>query len=412
VTYKELFPATTRMSFKAGWYFTGHCLALDEHPDFREQIIELFTDANSQHAIRNLEPGTWNLEHGAGSMGQGTRNPQPATRNIENFIQLCSDQLIIPAIYLKLKAHDLLRFIPEEVVQEFRKIYELNRQRNEQIVKQIDDITAALNKENIQPVFLKGTANLLDGLYSDLGERMIGDIDFLVQEADFLKSAKILEGAGYKRSDNNYFNVSRFKHYPALIKEGEQTYIEIHRLPVDQQYAASLNSELIYSNKKEIPEKQGLFVPSDEHKLIHTFIHSQLADKRHEYILADFRVLNDLYRLSKRMDVSVLAQQTNYPNEASSWLATSRRLLDLPELCPIETKQARQYIRKFDRTLKHTKTHEAKLFLKKLIHTVFIRYGLGVIQLFYSKEQRISVYKRLKDPKWYHIHFSSIKEGL
>ena len=68
------------------------------------------------------------------------------------------------------------------MVQAFTKIYGLNRERNIQILQRIDDITAELNKKNIQPVFLKGTANLLDGLYSDLGERMIGDIDFLVKE--------------------------------------------------------------------------------------------------------------------------------------------------------------------------------------------------------------------------------------
>ncbi|HAQ21344.1 MAG TPA: hypothetical protein DCR40_19255 [Prolixibacteraceae bacterium] len=62
----------------------------------------------------------------------------------------------------------------------------------------MDDITAILNKENIQPVFLKGTANLLDGLYSDVGERMIGDIDFLVKEEDYLKAAELLKSVDKK----------------------------------------------------------------------------------------------------------------------------------------------------------------------------------------------------------------------
>jgi len=90
-----------------------------------------------------------------------------------------------------------LSVIPEEVEHAFAEIYELNRQRNQQILKQIDDITALLNKENIQPVFLKGTANLLDELYSDVGERMIGDIDFLVTEEQLKiqTSAKIFLAA-------------------------------------------------------------------------------------------------------------------------------------------------------------------------------------------------------------------------
>ncbi|MDP3642382.1 MAG: hypothetical protein Q8S54_04235 [Bacteroidota bacterium] len=61
------------MTYKETFYLTGHCLALDEHPEFREKVIELI----------RLE--------GA---------------DLENFVQLCSDHLIIPAIYLKFKAYN------------------------------------------------------------------------------------------------------------------------------------------------------------------------------------------------------------------------------------------------------------------------------------------------------------------
>jgi len=80
------------MTYKDLFYFTGQCLALDEHPQFREKIIELFTDANAQ-------PETWSREQGTGSM---------EAENWESFVQLCSDQLIIPAIYLQFRKHNLL----------------------------------------------------------------------------------------------------------------------------------------------------------------------------------------------------------------------------------------------------------------------------------------------------------------
>ncbi|MBA4411616.1 MAG: hypothetical protein C0397_19635 [Odoribacter sp.] len=368
------------MSYKELFYFTGHCLALDEHPEFRERVIELI-------------------------QAEGT--------DLENFVQLCSDHLVIPAIYLKLKAHNLLSVIPEEVVQVFAEIYDLNRERNLQILQQIDDITSQLNKEKIQPVFLKGTANLLDGLYSDVGERMIGDIDFLVKEEDYLKTGLLLEAAGYKKPANNYFDVFRFKHYPPLTKDGEPAYIEIHRLPVDQKYDASLNSELIFSQKKEVPGKPGLFVPSDVHKLIHTFIHSQLADNGHTYKQADFRGLNDLYRISKRINVSELANQTGYPHQANSWFAIGQRLLGLHgRFCPKESRLVQWYCWKYDWSLSHFNAYIIYTSLKKLVHTVFMRYGMGFLQMLYSKKQRISVYKRLKDPKWYRIHVLSLRENF
>ena len=131
------------MTYKQLFYFTGHCLALDEHPlarnggEFRERVIELIQK-------------------------EGT--------DLENFVQLCSDHLIIPAIYLKFKKHDILDYLPKDFIQALKEIYDLNRERNIQILQRIDDIKAELNKKNIQPVFLKGTANLLDGLYNDVGE--------------------------------------------------------------------------------------------------------------------------------------------------------------------------------------------------------------------------------------------------
>lgn len=367
MTYKELF------------YFTGRCLALDEHPEFRKQVIELFRAEGA---------------------------------DLENFVQLCSDHLIIPAIYLKLKAHELLNYLPEEYIQALNGIYDLNCERNRQILKQIDNITAVLNQENIQPVFLKGTANLLDGVYCDLGERMIGDIDFLVKEDEYLKAAHLLEAQGYSNTRTRYFDVLRFKHYPSLVKSDEPAAIEVHRMVFDKKFSRGFDAGLIFSQKKTLHEKHGLYVPSDEHKLIHTFIHSQIADQGHSLHVAHFRGLNDLYRLSKRIDVSVLARQTVYPHEANSWLAMGQRMMGLQGLCPNETRLVQWYCWKYDWSLCHVRTYHAYTILKILLHTVFMRYGLGLVQMVYSKEQRTSVYKRLKDPEWYKIHFSSVRENF
>jgi len=42
------------------------------------------------------------------------------------------------------------------------------------------EMNAKLNAAGISPIYLKGTGNLIDGFYEDIGERIIGDIDFLV----------------------------------------------------------------------------------------------------------------------------------------------------------------------------------------------------------------------------------------
>ena len=128
-------------------YFIGQCLSLDEHPLFRETIIVQFSD-----------PGyDWN-----------------------SFIWTCSNHLVLPVIYLKLLKHDLLGFVPDVLAQHLEDIYTLNRTRNEQILLQVKEMNATLNAAGISPIYLKGTGNLIDGFYEDIGERIIGDIDFLV----------------------------------------------------------------------------------------------------------------------------------------------------------------------------------------------------------------------------------------
>ena len=103
-------------------YFIGQCLSLDEHPTFRETIIAQFSD-----------PGyDWN-----------------------SFIWTCSNHLVLPVIYLKLKKHDLLGYLPEVLAQHLEEIYSLNRKRNEKILEQMKEINATLNTAGISLIYLK-----------------------------------------------------------------------------------------------------------------------------------------------------------------------------------------------------------------------------------------------------------------
>ena len=89
-------------------YFIGQCLSLDEHPSFRETIIVQFSEPDYD----------WN-----------------------SFIWTCSNHLVLPAIYLKLKKHSLLGYLPEVLAQHFEEIHSLNRTCNEQIIVQVKTLT-------------------------------------------------------------------------------------------------------------------------------------------------------------------------------------------------------------------------------------------------------------------------------
>ena len=67
------------MTYKETFYFAGKCLTLDEHPAFRGEILQA------------IESGSINWE---------------------DFVRLCSDHLILPAIFLKFKAQWLIPHLP------------------------------------------------------------------------------------------------------------------------------------------------------------------------------------------------------------------------------------------------------------------------------------------------------------
>ena len=69
----------------------------------------------------------------------------------------------------------------------------LNRERNQQIITQATALNTLLLDHGITPIFLKGAANLITGLYSDIAERMVGDIDFIFSKQDYPKAIRLLK---------------------------------------------------------------------------------------------------------------------------------------------------------------------------------------------------------------------------
>ena len=76
-------------------------------------------------------------------------------------------------------------------------ITNLNRNRNKQIITQVKELNNLLLGNNIIPIFIKGTGNLISGLYEDIAERMVGDIDFIISKEDYPKAIKILKNEKY-----------------------------------------------------------------------------------------------------------------------------------------------------------------------------------------------------------------------
>ena len=349
-------------------YFIGHCLSLDENPSFSETIIAQFSDPNYD----------WNI-----------------------FLLICSDHLIIPVIYLKFKAHNLLGYLPELLALHLEDIYFLNRNRNEQIILQMKQITATLNSAGVSPIYLKGTGNLIDGIYTDIGERIIGDIDFLVPGTDFLTAAELFKNEGYQICRPNNEPIDQIKHYPRLWKENVTADIESHRSPVTVNHSLHFGADLVQQFKKEVAEYPGCYVLSDEHKVILNFIHSQLTNAGHALGVVSLRDIYDLYCFSKRVDLSKIPQAFHYRKKSIAYFKISEKLLNLPcNFYPHETIGSRYYRLKQDLNFKSAFIYK----VNRLVWAISEAISYGIQQIRESSSNgklRWKIVKSIITPKWY-----------
>ena len=146
--------------------------------------------------------------------------------NYDLFVKISSSHLMIPCIYSNLKRKNYLDKIPLDLKEYFRKIYNLNKERNENLINEANDLSKGLNSNGIEFKFIKGAAHLMNNLYMGLGERMIGDIDFLVKKEDLDDVSKILYSYGYY--NKGYYKIWKTKHLPRFFNNNKVFAVEPH----------------------------------------------------------------------------------------------------------------------------------------------------------------------------------------
>ena len=83
----------------------------------------------------------------------------------DTIVKVSSEHLVLTAMYSNLKKVKFLKYLPKELCKYLSKINNINRERNKEIIKQAKEINELLVNHKISPIFLKGTANLLEDLY-------------------------------------------------------------------------------------------------------------------------------------------------------------------------------------------------------------------------------------------------------
>jgi len=313
-------------------------------------------------------------------------------------VKLSTAHYVFPALYCNLKRADFLQYLPKELVSYMEHIADLNREQNKQILQQAQELNILLLANNITPIFLKGTGNLLAGIYDDVAERMVGDIDFIFSKKDYPIAITILSEFGYFEVNKHHFPGAR--HYKRLKKEDKIASIEIHSELTRENYKNEFNYSFVNKDNQVI---NGVGVLSYANKLNLSIIANQINDNGYYFKSMALRNAYDVFLLSKKTNAKDAVNSLYKLTEPlNCFLAACYEVFNKVECLEYNnTKKSVLYLNVFNSQL--IKIRKTKRKYKRIKIYIFIKRGFNV---FYKsiiyKEYRVWLFKILIDKKWYH----------
>lgn len=217
-----------------------------------------------------------------------------------SVVEIANTHFLTAALYYSLLDKDLLNLIQdEELLSYLEQIYTINLHRNQRIIEQSKEMTQVLLKKSIKPVFLKGTASLLENDYKDVGMRFLSDIDFCVFENDFTQAKAQLISAGYipDMLDPGIKDIEKHHHWWPMYHPNWETIIETHQFILTYPYSYWIDCN--ESTCQNAAYHKDITTLSPTYRLIHAYIHSDIIDRSYAFKRIDLR---QLYEMSLIID--------------------------------------------------------------------------------------------------------------
>ena len=318
----------------------------------------------------------------------------------DTVIKVSTGHYVFPALYCNLQRAKFLHYLPEELVTYMKHITNLNRDRNEEIITQARELNVLFLANNITPIFLKGTGNLLAGIYDDVAERMVGDIDFIFSKEDYPKAITILRDFGYSEVTKYEYYFPYDKHYGRLQKENNIAAIEIHsEILAIEKYRKEFNYSVVEKDSQVINEVRVL---SYTNKLNLSIIANQINDHGFEYKTMALRNAYDVFLLSKKTNAKVSVNALDkLTNPLNCFLAACYEVFNkVDSLEYNNTKMTTSYLSIFNSQF--TNPNATKRRQKHFKMFIFIKSRLNILyKSIIHKEYRVWLFRRITDKNWY-----------
>ena len=318
----------------------------------------------------------------------------------EAVVKVSSSHLVFTTIYCNFKRVDFLKYLPADLVDYMKHITDLNRERNQQIITQAKELNSLLLDKGVRPIFLKGTGNLLAGIYEDIAERMVGDIDFIFSKKDYPNAITILRDNGYSEVKKCKYYFPYEKHYRRLQKENNIAAIEIHRELLDvKKYKKEFNYSVVKKDTQVIDETSIL---SYANKLNLTILSKQINDSGYCYKLIPLRSAYDVFLLSKKTSVKdAVNALDNLTNPLNCFLACCYDIFNsVDSLRYNNTKIVASYLSDFNNQFSNPKTTKRRHKRIQIYLLLKSRFNVIYKSLIY-KDYRVYLFNVMTDKNWY-----------
>ncbi len=333
---------------------------------------------------------------------------QTNTIDWDAVVKTSTSHFVFPALYCNLKKAKFLNYLPADLVEYMKHITDLNRTRNQQIIIQAKKINELLSSHHITPIFLKGTGNLLEGLYDDIAERMVGDIDFIISKNEYPKTIEILQNFGYEKVHDTIYDFPQFKHYPRLTKKDNIAAVEIHKELLTEKYAKEFNYAIVSKNTLSISNIHFL---SYENQLALSIFAKQINDHGFYHKNMALRNAYDVFLLSKKTVAKNIGYQfKTLQLPLNCFLAVCSEIFHHPtSLSYPKNKKTAAYLSDFNKIL--TDSNFKDKHFKKASKKISRNHKLKMIyKSIFNKEHRVWFLHVIQDKKW--VNRKMIEFGL
>ena len=218
----------------------------------------------------------------------------------EAVVEVANDTWVAPALWTALERTSSSRWLPDDLCRYLSQLHRLNRRRNEKLKNETLDAVYHLNRTGIVPTLLKGSASLFTGVFQDVGDRMMRDIDILVRPYEIESARECLQTLRYTPYPAEDIDYRSHHHIEPLWRPGAVGSIELHRRAF-YSVPSPLSEDCLFRAASRMDvDGASMNVLWPTHQALHSFWHSEVNDEHYELGDISIRYLHELVMLDVR----------------------------------------------------------------------------------------------------------------